>query len=326
MDKTDGIIATLTLGILFILAVGYSGQIFSVQPTGQEWTFITGCNGNGWCYSKSYDLGDVAIKTFTPDYQRTQSKCQTDRDFTQLTDVPDDCVEVEFNYGGKTYVMNNHQTVSLNKYISVRYDGTGLILNKESCHGTDELRRCQNVDYDFDWEEPQWSSTFTFKVQDDAFIEGEYVGQITHQINDSKTSKIQLKNNLFAADGGVEIHKSSLVFTPEASKSEKLFNIPYGSSMQELSTDLPTVGDTSLVFDPFIIVNNKVNGKSSEQRIYAQQFDTISRVLPNVQGYVPTQVNNTDEPEKKSNSLFVLYGIIAVIIIGGVIYYVSKQQ
>ena len=258
------------------------------------------------------------------DYQRADEDCQIDEDFVVPSDVPNKCWKADFTFDGKKYVLNNHQSALLNEYIEITYSASGIILNGEVCHSKKGVETCKDMDYSYDWQDPSWSISYTFKVIK-PFLKSKITDYAYGNYAQNISVEYSVGNYLAKIDGGAVVRIKSVLFSPEKEQRDEKFVINKGINYFSTKTNSDILGDNELRIKPYALVYNKIDNSYSPVRIYDNEMSATARTLPNI-AYKNLGNNETIQETQVKFKMPIILIISIIIIISGVIYIVTQKK
>jgi glutamyl/glutaminyl-tRNA synthetase len=223
---------------------------------------------------------------------------------------------------------------------------TGIIHNGEVCHKrwitlsdgskeqTDDI--CININYNFDWQDPEWTNKYTFNMDNpDCLLTEIKNKRDAVTINEKTFITYDIDNKITTLSGGAIIKEKSNLFSPAKSTKEERFGVYEGKNNYRTEVSSVILGDNNIFIKPFVIVNNVDMGTYSDVILYSNSDEKVMRTLPNIEN-IPTQTQDfwnrnpveeitiggiTKINQESDNNMLILI----IIIIGGLILYAKKR-
>jgi hypothetical protein len=354
------VLVLIVLSSVYLL--GYKGLFSTTSPlvTTPSWRFVHGCS-DGDCSSSMYNLGDLNMKSSAPIYLKDLPQCKSgdyskktytntsrlgnesefsiSQEFFSYPSPSKECWIGQFTFDGVNYNISAEETISLNEYISITYTPSGQIYKGEVCHprwretskGKLKYYECKILDYEYDWQDPEWESSYTFKVTK-PFLSSKIVKYTFGNIKENILIDYSVENKLTKLEGGSVVRQESVLFSPEKINKEENFNLLKKVNYFSTEGNSDTLGDLNIRIQPFAIVYNKIHSSISPVRIYDSELTTKARVLPNV--VLPEDevivdedveiVEDEEDTEPVDNKNTIMAVLAVLIVIGGFIYLWQK--
>ncbi len=317
----------LMLIIFVIIGAVLIGNVnLLTVTTTPVWAYKNGCE-NGECNMQPYLLGNLRLSSGAPTYLKSLEKCQFDRSLEAYPSPSRDCWEVDFVFDNEDFKAKPNEPIMVNQWIEVTWFPSATVLNREQCHTIDKEKICRTVVYDYDWFEPDYQNTFTFRIVDKSFFNTLVDRKhISDTLNEPSVVSYQIDNKLTTINGGAIIKEKSILFIPSSSSRTEFFRISKGTNTYQAEIDTSTLGDKIIEINPFMLVNNQILGKTSELKIFSTSVKKDVRTLPQ---FRETPIFDAPNVIKESplnpitSSVIVM--VILLIAIGGVLFVKFKK-
>ncbi len=333
MDKkltTIIVIASIALAIYLAGVV----NLFSLDnpQTQPSWRFIHGCmdkNGYSVCSNSQYNLGDLKLISQAPVFHKEKSQCDTQKKITSFGEPSLDCWSLNFSFDGKTYSLNPNEEVNLNEFIKVKWNADGYVLKGNICHSIDKEQVCKDLNYEYDWDTPTWSNTFTFTIIKPFLVSKAIDVYTTGTIDNTITADYSIENKLTSLDGGALLRQVSTLFRADTFTRQDSFNVNKGINTKTTSISSNDLGDSSIRLQPFVLVNEQIHNDITKIIVWDKDFLISSRTLPNLAGvknYTIGEYDGSNEiikPQQKSSIIWWVLGMMVLIAL--VIYFVKEK-
>jgi len=354
-------IVLIVLGIFFSSKTTlFSSSELTLTPS---WHLKYGHSGDNY-YGGNYNIGNLDFSSGAPIYLKDLPQCKSSGDIsnkiyengTDEISVGEEwffypqprkeCWMGSFSFDGDSFEIKPDEWIKINDYIEVSWKPTGQIYKGDVCHaywvgdGEDKKKyyECRYLDYQYDWQDPEWTSKYTFRIyDDDFFITSIKDKHLADTIQEEAFITYEIDNDLTKIDGGSIVREKHKLWSPSNSEKTEFFKVYKGTNTYKTSISSETLGDKKVLINPFMIVNNVNFGSKSEVYIYSNSDEKELRILPNIQNIpeqdedfwnrnpttlTPTNLTGYEIVQEEPNYLM-FFGIFMIVFL--IVYFIAKN-